>query len=238
MSLPTEDPDGLPARAVSRRRFGHELTDREGSSPAPRSSGRVLVRHCDVVAPEIVVAARSPEEDGAMREIRGSLMGSQLETAWRIHASHVRWVESVDNKAGFAFAVQSATVTVALFLASSGPPSATATSFGRAAIALGVVAIMAGAALSALVVTPQLRAGSLREESRSDFIYFGHSRLWTAEALQRRLRREDPIPQLSRQIVILAEIAWVKHRRVRTSIMISVAGGGWLVSYAMFVILR
>lgn len=171
------------------------------------------------------------------RGLSGLGRDTQVETAWRIHAAHVAWIESVDTKAGFAFALQSAALTLALFLASDGQ-SRVVSDADRAAVALGVSAIMAGAAFSAMVITPRLRAGDLLQESRTDHIYFGHARLWAPRDLERSLRRRDPIPQLSRQIVALAEIAWVKHRRVRASIVVSVAGGGWLTSYATYVVLR
>jgi hypothetical protein len=170
------------------------------------------------------------------REIRGPGTDGRVEAAWRIHAAHIRWIESVDTKAGLAFALQSAAVTVTLFLASDGP-SRPLRDVDRAAVAFGVAAIMAGAALSAMVITPRLRTGHLRRESRTDHVYFGHTRHWTPEDLERSLRQGDPIPQLSRQIVALAEIAWVKHRRVRASIVVSVVGGGWLTLCAMYVVL-
>jgi Family of unknown function (DUF5706) len=175
--------------------------------------------------------------DEVRRKIRRSGGDGRIETAWRIHAAHIAWIESADSKAGLAFALQSATITVTLFLTSNGP-AAVAREVDRMVIAAGVAAIMAGAVFSGMVITPHLRTGRLRRESRTDHIYFGHTRLWVPEDLERSIRQKDPVPQISRQIIALAKIAWVKHRRVQASIGLTMAGGAWLTVYAMYVVLR
>ncbi|MFI8411265.1 Pycsar system effector family protein [Paeniglutamicibacter gangotriensis] len=84
--------------------------------------------------------------------------------------------------------------------------------------------LLLGAGLAALVVTPRLRTRSLASEASSNFIYFGHARLWSPEALAEALGSTSLLPQISRQIIHMAEIAWVKHIRVQWSFRLGVLG--------------
>jgi hypothetical protein len=81
-----------------------------------------------------------------------------VDTAWRIHAAHVAWIESVDNKAGFAFAVQSAIATAALLTAPGGTLSGGAGPVAMVVALAGLSAVIVGAGLSVAAVAPRLRA--------------------------------------------------------------------------------
>lgn len=143
-----------------------------------------------------------------------------VEVAWRIHDAQADWTGKVDNKAAFALSIHSLILTLSLAGATEIVEFRDWVVFG-----CGTALLLAGAVMAASVVAPRLRSRGLKRASRENYIYFGHARHWEPERLQRRLRREDPLPQLSRQIVVMAEIAWSKHVRVAWSIWLGVAGG-------------
>jgi hypothetical protein len=143
-----------------------------------------------------------------------------LETAWRIHDAQADWTGKVDNKASFAVTLHTAMLTVSIVLFDNLSGALQNTLFALAALALSV-----GAILAASVVAPRLRPRGLRQGARSNYIYFGHARHWSPDELTNSLRVEDPLPQLSRQIVVMAQISWTKHIRVGWSIWLGVAGG-------------
>jgi len=97
----------------------------------------------------------------------------------------------------------------------------------RVALAPGCsgLLLLVAAGFAALVAIPLLRTKNLREESKENFIYFGHARFWEARDLEAAIKNEEILPQLSRQIVIMAEIAWTKHIRVQWSFSLAAAGG-------------
>jgi hypothetical protein len=49
-------------------------------------------------------------------------------------------------------------------------------------------------------------------------------RLLSPSELEQRIRHEDPLPGLTRQIVVLAGIAWSKHHKLQVSVVMSGAG--------------
>lgn len=90
-----------------------------------------------------------------------------------------------------------------------------------------------GAVLAAAVVSPRLRSKGLVADSRKHSIYFGHARHLSAEELAVRHRKDEPLPRIAQPIVVMAEIAWVKHVRVAWSIWLGVAGGLLLLASAL-----
>jgi Family of unknown function (DUF5706) len=155
---------------------------------------------------------------------------SAIENAWRIHNAQVDWTGKVDAKAAFAFGVHSAVIAGVVVLVSTGRVfHPVVHGYTLAVFILGLVFMMAAVILSALVVAPRLRSKKVKPEADSNFIYFGHVRYWKPVDLERALRAEDLLPQLSRQIVSMAKIAWVKHRRVQWSIWVGFVGGLVLV---------
>ncbi|CAM5360628.1 hypothetical protein SHIRM173S_13020 [Streptomyces hirsutus] len=47
---------------------------------------------------------------------------------------------------------------------------------------------------------------------------------WSRRSSKKSSGAEDPLPPLSRQLVVMSEIAWTKHRRVQWSLTLAVAG--------------
>ncbi|RFC70995.1 Pycsar system effector family protein [Streptomyces sp. AcE210] len=150
-----------------------------------------------------------------------------LDTAWRVHGALVEWTGKADAKAAFALTLQSTSLAVVAVLADVGRvlnPSA-----GPAALALlilGSVLLASGAGLAVSAVSPNLGTGRRGQPpvSGDGFLYFGHLRSWDPGALEATLRETDPLPPLTRQLVVLSAIAWAKHRRVQWSLSSGATG--------------
>ncbi|MGI5341446.1 Pycsar system effector family protein [Streptomyces sp. CA-181903] len=155
------------------------------------------------------------------REERGARAGIPQDTAWRLHAALSDWTGKADAKASFALTVQSA---VLLGLA-AGAGRGFGHARGLAAVLLwaGVAALVVGLACAVLAVAPSLRA-DVPGPAEERFVYFGHLRDWEPGALEYRLREADPLPALSRELVVMSRIAWRKHVCVRWSLVCAAAG--------------
>jgi hypothetical protein len=55
-------------------------------------------------------------------------------------------------------------------------------------------------------------------------VYFGDLRHWEPEHLAEKLTTTSPLASLTRQLVDMSQIAWAKHKRVRQSLVLAVAG--------------
>jgi len=153
-----------------------------------------------------------------------------VETAWAIHASQADWTGKVDGKATFAFAAESAAIaTVVALTAEDRLYSQLSESWMWTIYAVGLTGMIVAAGLSVTVVIPRLRTKNVDRESRENFIYFGHARLWQPEALERAMRGQDILPHLTRQIVAMARISWRKHVLVQWSLLVAVTAGLLLV---------
>lgn len=153
-----------------------------------------------------------------------------LEDAWKIHDAQLDWTGKVDAKATFAFGFVSAIIVAVGALVAAGRVfSAFHHWWLWALFFLGLLFMAVSVTLAALVVSPRLRSSGLKESADVNFIYFGHARYWSGRRLSAALRKEDLLDQLSRQIVVMAEIAWAKHLRVGQSILFGVLGGLLLV---------
>jgi hypothetical protein len=146
------------------------------------------------------------------------------DAAWRIHGAVVDWTGKVDSKAAFSLTANSALLGAILTL--SGSHRALAHLQGKAEVfywnGFGVTAV---AALFALyVVRPRLRSKKVKAEASENFIYFGHVRHWKADDLAEALTTKAMLPVLSRQLVNMSEIAWLKHRLVQWSMTLAVVG--------------
>ncbi len=151
---------------------------------------------------------------------------SAIETAWRIHGAQADWTAKVDAKAAFAFTLESAAIATVVALATDGRLYSGLDAWWLVVgYVAGLVLLLGAAGLAALVVVPRLRSRNLAKEARSNFIYFGHVRHWNPEELTAALRTHDMLPQLSRQIVNMAEIAWGKHVKVEWSFRLAIVGG-------------
>lgn len=155
-----------------------------------------------------------------------------VDTAWRVHAAVGEWTARVDAKASFALTLESAAGAVIIALSGNGNIFAGPHGWViRCLLWSGCVSILVAAVLAALVVAPRLRASALRTEAPDNFVYFGHLMHREAEELAESLRRAQPLPVLSRQLVVMSRIAWTKHRQLQLS-FVSFAFGLALVVLA------
>ncbi|WP_278044862.1 Pycsar system effector family protein [Pseudonocardia sediminis] len=74
------------------------------------------------------------------------------------------------------------------------------------------------------VVAPRLRSTKVASEWERNYIYFGHLMHWDPKDLQKVLVEEDPVPVVTRNIVVMSKIAWQKHRRLQISMWLATFG--------------
>ncbi|TDD47719.1 Pycsar system effector family protein [Saccharopolyspora elongata] len=152
-----------------------------------------------------------------------------LGTAWKMHAALVEWTGKADLKASFSLTVQSVTLVLMGILTSSGR-LAMGSGSGASQILLwaGFLLMAGGASCAAVTISPNLRKERRGPNKNDDFLFFGHLRTWEPGELEAVLRETDPLPALSRQLVVMSEIAWVKHRWVQWSFILAVVGAATL----------
>jgi hypothetical protein len=83
---------------------------------------------------------------------------------------------------------------------------------------VGLLALLAGAFFAVAVVIPRLKADGALKASKRNYIYFGHVRHWEANELAVALKSRDILPVITRQIVVMGDIAWQNHRWVQVSV--------------------
>ncbi|AWT44742.1 MULTISPECIES: Pycsar system effector family protein [Streptomyces] len=152
-----------------------------------------------------------------------------LETAWRLQASLADSTSKADTKASFALAIQSTILALLGLITTSG--RAADSSEHKASSYLmwaGALLLALGACCAAAAVSPNLSKELRGPEPGNDFLFFGHLRHWEPADLETALKEKELLPQLSRQIVVMSEIAWTKHRRVQWSLVLAAAGSGAL----------
>lgn len=142
-------------------------------------------------------------------------------TGWRIHDAHVAWTANVDSKANFVLAIESAMLAGVVAF----DPAQLKTAPARGFFWTGVMALVLALIGVALVVRPRLRRKRGKVEAFDNFIYFGHMRHWSAEDLESKLAATDMLPMLSRNLVAMAKIAWMKHTLVQRSLEAAFAAG-------------
>lgn len=157
-----------------------------------------------------------------------------IDNAWKIHAAQVDWTGKVDVKASFAFTLESAIIATTVILSSNGrlftdlPPGLASLSYW-----IGILSLAVGAFFALVVVRPRLKSPGLEKASENNYIYFGHAQYWQADELADALREGDILPVITRQIVVMAEIAMTKHRWVQWSMTLGGIGGALLVGCAL-----
>ncbi|MFI6444592.1 Pycsar system effector family protein [Kitasatospora sp. NPDC050543] len=151
-----------------------------------------------------------------------------LDAAWRIHGSLADWVGRVDVKASFALSLATAALVAITSVAQTVQISGAHSQRRQTAtlVDLWVSAVLVAAALVFAIAAVAPRIGSRGEpdEWRHNVIYFGHLRYWSADELAAALAEQDLLPALSGQLVALSRIAWAKHVRVRTSLVLGGVG--------------
>ncbi|WP_325096658.1 Pycsar system effector family protein [Mycolicibacterium vinylchloridicum] len=151
-------------------------------------------------------------------------MTDPIDTAWKIHAALVDWTGKVDTKASFALTIEAALLAGVVTL--SGDKRVFSNLSGWAVVwyVLGIALLIAAVLCAAWVVRPRLRGANLKAESVNNFVYFGHLRHLLPEAVQERIESEELLPVLSKQLVDMSKIAWMKHRLVQISMSLAPVG--------------
>lgn len=99
---------------------------------------------------------------------------------------------------------------------------------------VGVVFLIAALLCVVYVVRPRLRSKKVKLESQTNFIFFGHLKDWEADDLEDALTQRDVLPVLTRQLVNMSEIAWVKHRMLQLSLTGAIIASGLIGIAALF----
>ena len=154
-----------------------------------------------------------------------------IDNAWKIHAAQAEWTGKVDAKASFAFAVESAIIATTVALSADGRLFSDPNGWPDSAFYwIGILSLLAGAFFALVVVTPRLKADIVKKMAGDNFIYFGHAQYWESDDLATALKERDILPVITRQIVVMADIAWQKHRWVQLSMTLGGVGGALLVA--------
>lgn len=162
-----------------------------------------------------------------------------IEQAWKIHAAQADWTARVDAKATFAFTIESASIATAVALSAQGRLFSVILSGIEAVLYwTGLLTLLVGASFAILVVIPRLRAATVKTTHPHNYIYFGHVKHWNSDNLAQALQARDILPVITRQIVVMADIAWQKHRWVQISMSLGAAGGGLLVLCGLLLAVR
>jgi hypothetical protein len=147
-----------------------------------------------------------------------------VDTAWRIHSAIIDWTGKVDAKASFVLAIESAIMIAVIGLTGDNRRLSHLEGWAFLAFAIGVGALTAGLGCVAWVVRPRLRKSNVAAEAVTNYIYFGHARLWKPDDLEQRLIDNDILPSIARQIVWMSDLAWDKHLFLQRSMLAGFAG--------------
>ena len=158
-----------------------------------------------------------------------------VESAWRIHGVLNDWTGKADAKASFALTIESA--FLGAVIAFSNKDRALGQLTDDATLWLyrvGIVALSIAVVLAAAAVMPQIRGRPARHIWRENFIYFGHLRHWNPGVPEQALSERELLPVLSRQLVAMSRIAWIKYRLVQLSLFAALVGGLLIATSGVF----
>lgn len=157
-----------------------------------------------------------------------------IEHAWKVHAAQADWTGKADTKASFSFTIESATLGVTVALSAANRIFASMPSgLPPFLYWVGVVALLAGMFCALMCVVPRLKSKGLLKAAEENFIYFGHARYWDADKLADAFKAHDMLPMIARQIVVMADVAWDKHKWVQRSMTFGAIGGACLGTAGM-----
>lgn len=163
----------------------------------------------------------------------------QLEFAWKLHDNLSDWTARVDVKASIALAIEAAVLGFVITLTTDEKPLAGLVCWPAWILLGGVAMLGASVLLAILVVFPQLRGRHLRSEYQSNYVYFGHLRLWEASSLASRLESHtDDVEVISRQLVRMSEIVWRKHVWLQWSLSLLILGVAAVAASYVMVLLE
>lgn len=148
-----------------------------------------------------------------------------VEQAWHIHGQIVAWTSNVDSKASFALAVESAVAAGVVTLAGDGHRlHGIVGSWENGLFYAGCGLLASAVVFVALVVRPRLRSKHVKTEAPDNYIFFGHLRHWQPDDLAKALDQRDILPVLSRQLINMSRVAWLKHRLLQLSMYSAIIG--------------
>lgn len=157
-----------------------------------------------------------------------------IDNAWKIHAAQADWTGKVDAKASFAFGLESAAIVAVVALSAKGRLFGDLSDLSAAWFyGIGLSLILIGALFAVTAVIPRLKSDDVKAKAPDNYIYFGHAQHWEATDLEVALKEREILPVISRQIVVMADIAWQKHRWVQLSMSTGCAGGVSIVIAAL-----
>lgn len=147
-----------------------------------------------------------------------------LETAWKLQAALADWTGKADTKASIALSIQSTVLALVGALATSGSGAKVQSIPGQVLLWTGGCILLCGALLAVVAIAPNLGLERRGPGPEDDYLFFGHLRHFKPEVLEAALKSDSTLSALSRQIVVMSQIAWIKHRRVQFSFIFAVIG--------------
>lgn len=157
-----------------------------------------------------------------------------IEDAWKVHSAITDWTGKVDAKAAFILTIESAVVAAVIVGRAEGHQLEFLVGIWRGIVlSAGLLALGVSVVLAAMVVVPNIRRSKVSTESSSNWIFFGHLKDWDPTDLADKLRNDDLLPVLSRQLVRMSQIAWTKHVRVQWSFTIALLGSALVLVAAL-----
>lgn len=163
--------------------------------------------------------AAPSERDNADLKQRG------IDFAWRVHSAQESWTAKVDTKAAILFTIE--LVLLAALIAAHGHGRLIGRMHhGPRLIAeVGTVLAFVSSFLVGGAVIPRLgRVAQHKAQRFNHLIYFGHLRHWEPKELESRLQELTPaeeLDQLSRQLVEMSKLNWVKHRWLQGAMVLA-----------------
>ncbi len=157
-----------------------------------------------------------------------------VDQAWRIHGAVTDWTGKVDSKAAFVLTIESAVIAGVATLMSTGHQLEHVHGRWRLVVLIvGLAALAVSVVIAALVVFPNVRRRHVEAETATNWVFFGHLKNWDPVDLAQKLRNDDILPVLSRQLIVMSRIAWRKHARVQLSFLIALGGAALVLTAAL-----
>lgn len=152
-----------------------------------------------------------------------------IDSGWRIHDAQIQWTSQVDAKASFTLAIETAIAAGVVALSGDGRRlSSMRSGWPEFYFAAGVGLLVVGLLAAAWTILPRIRSKATAKNDAADqYVFFGHAMSWEPDKLANRLRKHDTLDVLTYQIVVMADIAWRKHRALQVSLVAT--GGGVLL---------
>ena len=154
-----------------------------------------------------------------------------IDNAWHIHQAIIDWTGKVDSKASFVLTLESALIAGVVTLSSKKRQlTGLSTWWELFWYRSGFIFLVLAVLVVVLVVAPRLRRRKAKASWQDNYIYFGHLKYWKDRApeLEAKLRNEDILPVLSRQLIGASSVAWTKHRRLQLSLLLAVVGSAFM----------